>query len=314
MLIANPIYDVVFKYLMEDAKIAKLLISSIIQQEVKSLRFMPQEFVGDFEPQKGKKKPSSHKQRLGLTVYRIDFSAKIKTPEGEKQVIIELQKAKFHTDIMRFRKYLGNQLANKENTKRVRINGKTRKVALPIISIYILGHRLDHTEASAIKVSRQYTDMITGEIITQKEVFIESLTLDSHIIQIPYLTDKRRTELEILLRVFDQSTAIDTEHHILNMDEKDFPTKFRPVIRKLQQAVESQEIKQQMNLEDGIIDELEDLEREIEELEEKAAKADEAAAKAEEATIKAEEATAKAEEEIEKLKKQIVDLLKNAKE
>ncbi len=30
MQIANPIYDVVFKYLMEDAKIAKLLISSII--------------------------------------------------------------------------------------------------------------------------------------------------------------------------------------------------------------------------------------------------------------------------------------------
>ena len=30
MLIANPIYDVVFKYLMEDSKIAKLVISSII--------------------------------------------------------------------------------------------------------------------------------------------------------------------------------------------------------------------------------------------------------------------------------------------
>jgi hypothetical protein len=30
MQIANPIYDVVFNYLMEDAKIAKLLISSII--------------------------------------------------------------------------------------------------------------------------------------------------------------------------------------------------------------------------------------------------------------------------------------------
>ena len=34
MLIANPIYDVVFKFLMEDAKIAKLLLSSIIGENI----------------------------------------------------------------------------------------------------------------------------------------------------------------------------------------------------------------------------------------------------------------------------------------
>jgi hypothetical protein len=34
MLIANPIYDVVFKYLMEDNKIAKLIISKIINDEI----------------------------------------------------------------------------------------------------------------------------------------------------------------------------------------------------------------------------------------------------------------------------------------
>ena len=34
MWIANPIYDVVFKFLMEDNKIAKLLISKIINEEV----------------------------------------------------------------------------------------------------------------------------------------------------------------------------------------------------------------------------------------------------------------------------------------
>lgn len=348
MYIANPIYDVVFKYLMEDAKIAKLLISSIIQMEVKSLQFLPQEFVGDIPSQKGKKKGSLHKERLGLTVYRLDFTAKIKTPEGEKQVIIELQKAKFPTDIMRFRKYLGEQFANKENTQKVKINGRTRKVALPIISIYFLGHRLDKTEASAIKVSRQYIDMITGEIIPVKEAFIESLTLDSHIIQIPFLTDKRRSELEILLSVFDQSTAVDKEHHILNMNEANFPTKFHPIIRKLHQAIESQEMKQKMELEDGIVDELEDMEREIEELEQKNQQiqvekekeqeqrliaeaekekeqeqrliAEAEKAKEQEQRLIAEAEKAKAEEEKnkiadenEQLKQQIADLLKNAK-
>jgi hypothetical protein len=49
MHIANPIYDVVFKYLMEDAKVAKLLISSIIGEEIEELDFRPQEFTTDID-------------------------------------------------------------------------------------------------------------------------------------------------------------------------------------------------------------------------------------------------------------------------
>ena len=159
------------------------------------------------------------------------------------------------------------------------------------------------TKSSAIKVSRQYIDLITNELITTKENFIESLTIDSYVIQIPSLTAKRRNELEILLSVFDQSSAIDKEHHILNMEEVDFPEKFHPIIRKLHQAVQSKAIKDNMDMEDGIIDELEDMYRQIEELEEKnrviqkeeeQAKLDKA--KAEEARIKAEEDKVKAEE------------------
>jgi hypothetical protein len=41
--IANPIYDVVFKYLMRDEKVAKLLLSAIIGKEVVSLEFRPTE-------------------------------------------------------------------------------------------------------------------------------------------------------------------------------------------------------------------------------------------------------------------------------
>ena len=356
MHIANPIYDVVFKYLMEDAKIAKLMISTIIGEEILELDFCSQEFVGEFEAKqqssksgtktkvKSKKRRGTDKlkERLGLTVYRLDFTAKIKTKEGYKRVIFELQKAKFPTDIMRFRKYLGDQLSNKENTERVVVNGKSRKFGLPIISIYFLGHPLDHTKSSAIKVSRQYIDLITNELITTKENFIESLTIDSYVIQIPSLTAKRRNELEILLSVFDQSSAIDKEHHILNMEEVDFPEKFHPIIRKLHQAVQSKAIKDNMDMEDGIIDELEDMYRQIEELEEKnrviqkeeeqakldKAKAEEARIKAEEDKVKAEEAQIRAEAdkakaeadkvqialENEELRRKIAELLANQKE
>ncbi len=268
MQIANPIYDVVFKYLMEDGKIAKLMISSIIGENIEELSFLPQELVTDIDKLGNGKKSKSKRNRVdSLTVYRLDFSAKIKTVEGYKNVIIELQKAKFPTDIMRFRKYLGEQFANKDNFQKIKIANRIRKTGIPIISIYFLGHKLDNTTASAIKVSRQYRDLITDEIIETKESFIESLTLDSYVIQIPYLTGKRRTELEILLSVFDQKNPVDKEHHILNVSDEDFPEKYRPIIRKLQKAIQDSEIKKKMELEDGIINELEDMEREIEDLE-----------------------------------------------
>ncbi|WP_339137936.1 MAG: hypothetical protein WGN25_07080 [Candidatus Electrothrix sp. GW3-4] len=34
MKVANPLYDVVFKYLMQDMRVAKLVISNIIEQEM----------------------------------------------------------------------------------------------------------------------------------------------------------------------------------------------------------------------------------------------------------------------------------------
>jgi len=45
MIIANPIYDTVFKYMMEDNTVAKLLVSSIIGEDVVSLEPKPQEHI-----------------------------------------------------------------------------------------------------------------------------------------------------------------------------------------------------------------------------------------------------------------------------
>jgi len=141
MIVANAIYDVVFKYLLEDRSIAKLLLSGLLQTEVLDVELKPQEYAADL------------KENL-LTVYRIDFKARIKLKNGEeKLVLIEVQKAKFSTDIMRFRKYLGKQYANEDNT--VEENG--RKKALPIISIYFIGYPLEGIEnIPVIRIARRY--------------------------------------------------------------------------------------------------------------------------------------------------------------
>ena len=250
MQIANPIYDVVFKYLMDDSKIAKLLISTIIGEKILSLDFLPKERVVDLDVR-------------SLTVYRLDFSAKIQTDDGYKNVLIEIQKAKFATDIMRFRKYLGEQYQNKDNVYQTMIMGREVKKAMPIISIYFLGYKLENITVPLIKVQRQCYDVTTGEKIKQREEFIESLTHDSFIIQILYLRQKYQTEIEQLLSVFDQRNAT-SDNHILNVREEDFPPKYRPLIRRLQRAIAEPNVRETMEIEDEILEELQEKEREIE--------------------------------------------------
>ena len=266
MQIANPIYDVVFKFLMEDSKIAKLLISSIIKQDIEIIDFKPKEFTTNIEKTKAKKNKTKN-INSGLTfftVYRLDFTAKVKTKEGDKIVIIEIQKAKFPTDIMRFRKYLGEQYSNKENVYISDKNGNKQKKACEIISIYFLGHKLENIHGvPVIKSEKKYIDVSNGKEIKQKEYFIDSLNHESYIISIPELRERRRTELEILLSVFDQENRSDN-NHILNVLEKDFPEKYRGFIRRLQKAASEPEIRKKMDAEDEIVDVLAEWQREME--------------------------------------------------
>ena len=69
MHIANPIYDVIFKYLLEDNKVAKLLLSAIIGETIEELGFSAQERMVEIDQVEKEKPP--------LTVCHFDFSAKI---------------------------------------------------------------------------------------------------------------------------------------------------------------------------------------------------------------------------------------------
>ncbi|MCI5120430.1 MAG: hypothetical protein D3908_04390 [Candidatus Electrothrix sp. AUS4] len=99
--------------------------------------------------------------------------------------------------------------------------------------------------------------------MAEKEEFIESLTHDSYIIQIPRLREKRRNDLEILLSIFDQSQQTSDSRHFLNLNEEDYPEEFQIVIRRLLKAAVEEDVCETMDLEDDILDELESLERTI---------------------------------------------------
>jgi hypothetical protein len=183
MLVANPIYDVVFKYLMNDEKVAKLILSSITGLKIKKVDFKSQEIQEEI--------------RESLTVLHLDFVAKVEDEnKEEKLILIELQKAKLPSDIMRFRRYLGNQYADSKNVYESDTDDSVDNKGIPILTIYFLGHKLNTVTAPIIKVNREYIDVLSKSKIEAKEDFIESLTHDSVIIQIPYLDNRKRSSIE----------------------------------------------------------------------------------------------------------------------
>ncbi len=190
MVIANPIYDVVFKKMMENEKVAKFFISTLLEQNIESIEVKPQEFTYTDE-------------LAGLAVFRLDFVATIKTENGEfTKVLIEIQKAKNHIDLMRFRNYLAEQY-KKEDL----VNNK--KTILPITTIYILGFKLPEISSPCIKVERNYKDLVDNKIIDTKSDFVEKLTHDSYIVQVKRITTKYQTKIDKLLSLFEQSNFID---------------------------------------------------------------------------------------------------------
>ena len=208
MIIANPIYDVVFKRLMENEKVAKFFIGTLLGENIELIEVKPQEYTydGDIDISDPTVRAALEKrvmERISIRVYRLDFVATIKTENGEiKKVLIEIQKANNEIDLMRFRNYLAEQY-KREDT----INNK--RVILPITTIYILGFKLPEIDTPCLKVERNYRDLIYQKEISTKSDFVEKLSHDCYVVQINRITGRYQTRLDKLLSVFEQTNFVD---------------------------------------------------------------------------------------------------------
>jgi len=255
MLIANPIYDVVFKYLMANVDIAKGVISAIIGEEIVSLDFKAQEQI--LKIKNAAEKGLSIKE---LTYFHLDFIAKIRLKEGGyKNILIELQKSNLPYDIDRFRKYLGSQYQRVDEIPSTK--DTMSKKSLPIITIYFLGFNLSKTLPSVIKVNRQYIDVLNGKPIEERSEFIESLTHDSVVIQIPLLHVSLKTQLEQILSVFQQEHFVGNTHYLKSYD---YYYNYQPqdellgkILRQLEKAAADKDLQRFMELEEMALSEYE---------------------------------------------------------
>lgn len=234
--IANPIYDSVFKYLMEDERVAKTILSALLKKDVVSIQARPHEY--------------SNQTRDNLSMFRIDFSAKVREADGSVHLIlIELQKTWLETETLRFRQYLGSQYSDKRNILKDSRNG----YAIPMIAIYLLGHRVGDIEEPVIYVDHKSYDY-DGNVVTKgmPDPFIESLVHNSIIVQIPLLHGQINNHLEKVLSVFDQTKADSDNKHFLTVNEETYKDddSMEYIVNRLSMAAANSEMRQDMNVED----------------------------------------------------------------
>ena len=237
MTIANPIYDTVFKYLMEDERIARTILSALLKENIVNVEVRPHEYTNG--------------QKEILSIFRIDFGATVLKPDGEKQLIlIELQKTWLPTETLRFRQYLGVHYQNPKNI----VTGSPDRHALPMVAVYLLGHTVGEIEEPVVYVRHQafnYEDEPVTRGIPNK--FIDSLNHDSIIVQIPRLHGKINNRLDKVLSIFDQKRVCQDNQHYLNLDDEAFDTAdadMQPIIHRLMMAASNIEMRQNMNVED----------------------------------------------------------------
>jgi len=298
MKIVNPLYDKAFKYLMQNERIAKKVLSVILDQEVLDIKLSQQETLVPHETR-------------ALTLFRLDFNATIKQPDGtKKQILIELQKSKYDTDIRRFRNYLGANYMSKYPKRETNKNKTftiTESELLPIVTVYILGYSLDDLPFLAVNVNNQVINSIDNQPVEVESFFVNSLTHKSHIIQVSRLPEKRKTRLEKFLTFFNQAWHAD-EKYILDLQE--IPEEFLDIAQYLQIPVMDEEFRRQLAGEeeiDAIFDQQEM--KYIKQIEEAHKKEKEALAKEKEALAKEKEKSMKLAQKMLKYDEPIEDIM-----
>ncbi len=262
IVIPNPIYDVVFKYLMEDNLSAKIILSTLINEKIKKLTF---------EPISHTEKIQDTKTEKTIKLFHLDFTAVIEKPDGKEELImIEIQKANKASDIFRFKRYISVNFQKKQE-KEI-INPRTQAVEkihkpLRLIPIFILNFRIENeVNDLIIKTNREKLGVFKGKKLKKDNEFIDNLSFDIWVVQLPNLSqikekdyehDAYKTKLYQLLKLFDQEAQNKNNKHRLLIIKALFPKFLERVVNRLKSAdADNPDLENQMNAEDEYLAEL----------------------------------------------------------
>ncbi len=262
IVIPNPIYDVVFKYLMEDNQSAIIVLSTLLNEKIKEL---------DFQPISHTERVKDPKTDKMIKLFHLDFTAVIEKPDGEEELImIEIQKANNPGDIFRFKRHISANFQYKKESEI--INPRTQEVEkiekpLRLIPIFILNFRIENeVNDLIIRTSREKKGVFKGKSLRKSNDFIDNLSFDIWVVQLPnlseidekdYKNDDYKEKLYMLLKLFDQDAQKTNDRHRLLIVKTLFPEFLDRIINRLKSAdAENPGLEEQMNVEDEYLSEL----------------------------------------------------------
>ena len=130
-----------------------------------------------------------------------------------------------------------------------------------MVAVYLLGHRVGDIEEPVVYVNHDVFDY-NGEVVEdgKEDPFVESLTHNSIIVQIPRLKGRVNNRLEKVLSVFDQSRKDAEDKQVLNIDENKYEddADMMYMLHRLTAAAADSEMRQDMNVEDEYYKAIED--------------------------------------------------------
>lgn len=262
IIIPNPIYDVVFRYLMADYESAVIVLSTLINEKILQLHLEPLT-----HPSKAGtvKDPRTDED---VSLFHLDFTATIQLEDGSEELImIELQKAAEPTDIFRFKRYISKNFQHKRleevtHHKSQAITLVERPIRL--IPIFILNFRIENEiNDLLIKVNRSKLGVFKNEILQKHNDFIDNLSYDMLVVQLPNLSNIREEEYQqddykqklfSLLKLFDQRERFKNNEHRLRVMRKLLPGFLERVVARLQAAdKDNPDLEESMLAEDEIL-------------------------------------------------------------
>ncbi len=300
LVIPNPIYDVVFRYLMQDYDSAMIILSTLINEKIKKLDFQPLTFTkkttvteyNEQVEQKINKHFEKEKQKIiadnslseldkniaiseitikdpvtgkDVKLLHLDFAAVIEKENGEEEmVMIELQKVAIETDIFRFKQYISENFQKKRKINKIDPDTEQEiEIELPyrLIPIFILNFKIeDEISDLMIKTRQIKTGVFTDKEIDKRNEFIDHLSYELYVAQLPYLQQIEKLDLEnneykqklfALLKLFDQRAKKTDNEYRLRLFRRMFPGFLDRVIKRLQTAdIDNPNLEKQMQAED----------------------------------------------------------------
>ena len=274
IIISNPIYDEVFRYLMDDLESAKIIISTLLNQTILNLKPLSNDLVYLHNNKQVADKNTS------IALMRLYYAAEILNKDSTKELVtIELQKAKLRTDEIRFRKYIAENLKKTEKIISDEIDPKTNlprviEKTYRFIPIFILNFEIE-TEICdlTIQTYRNIHGVFTGKKLQEQNEFLNNLMYNLIVVQIPYinkikesdlLNDKHKLALYKLFQLFNQSNPADIENHSLYINEDEIPEEYARIVHRLANVnANDPQLYQKLILEDTALKEILEMQSDI---------------------------------------------------